>query len=120
MKHRHSRTRQKMSRIIDELGAALFDVGAADLSLHLQKEPEGLRLQVLSDFDPSRRTQVERLCRLLQPEIRDPALAETFWALAGSDLESGTSEISLVGQLLDSARITLEERTVRMELFVCR
>ena len=29
MKQRHSQTRQKMSRIIDELGAALFDVGAA-------------------------------------------------------------------------------------------
>ena len=120
MIHRRSQTRQKMSRIIDEIGAALFAAGAKEISFRLKKEPEGLRLLVQGDYQAEYRPRLERLSRLLQPEIRDPALAETFWELAGSDLEPGTSELALVGQILDGASITLDSRRIEMELFVAR
>ena len=116
MKQRHPQARQKMSRVIDEIGAALFACGATEVSLRLKKEPEGLRLLVL----PVNRPKLERLGKLLQPEIRDPALAETFWELAGADLADDTSELALVGQILDDARVTLGDTQVEMELFVAR
>lgn len=37
MKQRHPQARQKMSRIIDEIGAALFACGATEVSLRLKK-----------------------------------------------------------------------------------
>ena len=101
MKQRHPQARQKM---IDEIGAALFACGATEVSLRLKKEPEGLRLLVQGDYLPANRAKLERLGKLLQPEIRDPALAETFWELAGADLAHDTSELALVGQILDDAR----------------
>ena len=106
MKQRHPQARQKMSRVIDEIGAALFACGATEVSLRLKKEPEGLRLLVQGDYLPVNRPKLERLGKLLQPEIRDPALAETFW------------ELALVGQILDDARVTLGDTQVEMELFV--
>lgn len=120
MKQRHPQARQKMSRIIDEIGAALFACGATELSFRLKKEPEGLRLLVQGDYDAACRVKMERLAKLLQPEIRDPALAETFWELAGADLAHDTSELALVGQILDDARVTLGEQSVELELFVAR
>ena len=69
---------------------------------------------------PVNRPKLERLGKLLQPEIRDPALAETFWELAGADLADDTSELALVGQILDDARVTLGDTQVEMELFVAR
>ena len=117
---RRSQVRQKMSRIIDEIGAALFAAGAEEISFQLKKEPEGLRLLVLADYTPENRQKLERLSCLLRPEIRDPALAETFWELAGADLESGTSELSLVGQILSDAQITLDHSRIEMNLFVER
>ena len=120
MKHRHSRTRQKMSRIIDEIGAALFALGAAELSLRVKKEPEGMRLLVQGNYAPSFQAQAERLASLLQPEIRDPALAETYWELAGSDLDTGTSELALVGQILDDAHVALHDGQIELNLFIAR
>mgnify|MGYP003301762978 FL=1 len=120
MKQRHPQARQKMSRVIDEIGAALFSCGATEVSLRLKKEPEGLRLLVQGDYLPVNRPKLERLGKLLQPEIRDPALAETFWELAGADLAHDTSELALVGQILDDARVTLGDTQVEMELFVAR
>ena len=58
--------------------------------------------------------------KLLQPEIRDPALAETFWELAGADLAHDTSELALVGQILDGAHVAIEDAGVSMDLFVAR
>ena len=109
MKQRHPQARQKMSRIIDEIGAALFACGATEVSLRLKKEPEGLRLLVQSDYTAENRPKLERLSKLLQPEIRDPALAETFWELAGADLAHDTSELALVGQILDGAHVAIED-----------
>ena len=120
MKQRHPQARQKMSRVIDEIGAALFACGATEGSLRLKKEPEGLRLLVQGDYSTGNRPKLERLSKLLQPEIRDPALAETFWELAGADLADDTSELALVGQILDDARVVLGEQSVEMELFVAR
>ena len=120
MKQRHPQARQKMSRVIDEIGAALFACGATEVSLRLKKEPEGLRLLVQGDYLPANRPKLERLGKLHQPEIRDPALAETFWELAGADLAHDTSELALVGQILDDARVTLGDTQVEMELFVAR
>ena len=120
MKQRHPQARQKMSRVIDEIGAALFACGATEVSLRLKKEPEGLRLLVQGDYSTENRPKLERLSKLLQPEIRDPALAETFWELAGADLADDTSGLALVGQSLDDARVVLGEQSVEMELFVAR
>ena len=118
MKQRHPQARQKMSRIIDEIRAALFACGALELSLRLKKGPEGLRLLVQSDYIAVNRPKLERLSKLLQPEIRDPALAETFWELAGADLAPDTSELALVGQILDSAHVTLQDSRIELDLFV--
>ena len=112
MKQRHPQARQKMSRVIDEIGAALFACGATEVSLRLKKEPEGLRLLVQSDYTAENRPKLERLSKLLQPEIRDPALAETFWELAGADLAHDTSELALVGQILDGAHVAIEDAGV--------
>ena len=120
MKQRNPQTRQKMSRVIDEIGAALFACGASEVSLRLKKEPEGLRLLVQGNYTPENRPKLERLAKLLQPEIRDPALAQTFWELAGADLADDTSELALVGQILDDASVTLTDDSVEMELFVGR
>ena len=120
MKPRHPQARQKMSRVIDELGAVLFSCGASELSMTLKKEPEGLRLLVSSDYAPENRPRLDRLQKLLQPEIRDPALAETFWELAGADLAHDTSELALVGQILDGACVDIHDARVDMDLFVAR
>lgn len=120
MKHRNSQYRQKMSRIIDEISTVLFRAGAQEVSLRAKKEPDGMRLLVQADYAPAERAHLEHLCSLLQPAFRDPALAETFWNLAGLDLEEDeSSELTLVGQILDAASFELSDKSITLDLFVC-
>ncbi len=110
--------RRKMSHIIDELYSALFRAGAGEVELRLHKEEKGLRLHVVSDYTPEHRREVERMAEMLQPVLRNPALVEAYWELAGGEQYTSDSEMNLVGQMLDETRVDIGEQKVEMELFL--
>ena len=58
------------------------------------------------------------MVRLLQPQVRDPALVESYWELAGGAQYSSESELALVGQMLDAAIVEVTDGHVRMDLFI--
>ena len=116
-KHLHL-ARRKMSRIIDEIYTALLHCGSEEVSLRIRKEAEGLRLHVDSDFNPEHLDDIERMGELLQPAVRSPAMVEMYWELAGEDQYSSESEMALVGQMADSAELTVEGNAVKIEITV--
>lgn len=118
MKKRMYRARRRMNRVISELSQALLLAGGKDIRLHLTREESGLRLQLEGDFHPDHQRTMERMAKLLQPAIRDPAIAETYDELMGEDQYTGDSEISLVGHILDESRITVEPGWVKMNLYL--
>ena len=116
-KHLHL-ARRKMSRIIDEIYTALLHCGSEEVSLRIQKEADGLRLHVDSDFNPEHLDDIERMGELLRPAVRSPAMVEMYWELAGEDQYSSESEMALVGQMADSAELTVDGNAVKIEITV--
>ena len=116
--HSMHMARRKMSHVIDELYTAMFRAGAKDVDLHLSKEERGLRLRVTSDYLPEHRRDLERMAEMLQPELRNPALVEAYWELAGGDQYTSDSEMNLVGQMLDDAKVSIGDDQVEMEFFL--
>ena len=118
-KHTHAHmARRKMSHIIDELYTAFFRAGGREVELRLLREMEGLRLQVVGDYAPENQHMMESMAELLQPEVRNPALVEAYWELAGGDQYTSDSELNLVGQMLDSASVELRDGKVIMDLYL--
>ena len=116
-KHMHM-ARRRMSHVIDELYTALFRAGGREVELRLVKEEAGLRLLVRGDFAPENQTLMERMGERLQPSVRNPALVETYWELAGGDQYTSDSELALVGQMLDGASIEVGPGRVSMDLYL--
>ena len=116
-KHIHL-ARRRMSHVIDEVYTALFRAGGKEVNIHLNKEEDGLRLSVKGDYLPEHRHDMERMAEMLQPKIRDPGLVEAFWELAGGDQYSSDSELALVGQIIDEAKVRVEDDSVEMELYL--
>jgi len=117
MKHMHM-ARRKMSHVIDELYTAMFRAGGKEAQLNLSRDGSGIRLHVVGDYSPEHRHDMESLARQLQPELRNPALVEAYWELAGGDQYTSDSELNLVGQMLDDAKVTLSEDRIEMELYI--
>ena len=115
-KHLHM-ARRKMCRVIDELYTLLLRSGGA-VDLHIRREAEGLRLLAEGDFAPEHRHEMENLAEMLQPEVRNAALVEEFWELAGGDQYTSDSELALVGQMVDEASIQVGEKRVEIALYI--
>ena len=116
-KHIHL-ARRRMSHVIDELYTALFRAGGKEVDLRLVKEEDGLRLFVKGDYTPEHRHQLESMAEMLQPKVRDVGLVEAYWELAGGDQYTGDSELTLVGQIIDSAKVNLQENEVEIEVYL--
>lgn len=111
-------TRRRMSHVIDELYTSLFRAGCHEVNIRLTREENGLRLFVEGDYTPEHRAELERMAKLLRPEVRDMGLVEEYWELAGDDQCTPDSELVLVGQIVDDAKITIDERSVALELYL--
>ena len=118
MKKNMHMARRRMSHVIDELYTALFRLGGDEVELRLRKEENGLRLMARGDFLPEHLSPVERLAEMLQPAVRNRALVETYWELAGGDQYTSDSELSLVGQMLDEAKVEILDGEVKMDLYL--
>ena len=110
--------RRKMCRAIDELYTLLLRSGGETVDLHIHREEEGLRLLAAGDFDPERRQNMERMREMLCPAVRNAALVEEFWELAGGDQYTSDSELALVGQMVDEAQVQVGENRVKIELYI--
>ena len=122
-KHAHSHNhmhmaRRKMSHVIDELYTTFFRAGGKEVNLHLVREASGLRLLVEGDYSVEHQRMMETTKKMLQPELRNPALVEAYWELAGGDQYTSDSELNLVGQMLDSAEVEIHDGKVKMDLFM--
>ena len=117
MRHLHL-ARRKMCRAIDELYTLLLRSGGERVDLHIRREAEGLRLLAEGDCAPAHRQDMERLGEMLQPAVRNPALVEEFWELAGEEDYAGGSELALVGQMVDRASAAVGEGQVELDLFI--
>ena len=118
MKKRMHMARRRMNHIISELNHALLLTGCREITLHLLREDAGLRLMIDAAVDQEHLHAIERMAALLQPAVRNPALVETYWELAGEDQYTSDSEMSLVGQMLDRAQVELAGGQVHMDLYI--
>ena len=91
------RARRRMNHVVSELSHALLLAGGSEIDMRLIREEGGLRLYLEGNFDPEHQRGMERVARLLQPAVRDPAL---------------------VGQMVDESRVVVETGRVRMNLFL--
>ena len=118
MKKRMYRARRRMNHVVAELSRALLMAGGTEIEMRLTREEAGLRLRLEGDFEPEHQRAMERMAKLLQPLVRDPALVETYGELMGEDQYTEQGEIALVGQLLDESRVVVEPGRVRMNLYL--
>ena len=116
-KHIHL-ARRRMSHVIDEMYTALFRAGGREVDMCLVKEEDGLRLFVKGDYSAEHRHEMERMSEMLQPKVRDMGMVEAYWELAGGDQYTSDSELTLVGQIIDGAKVTLGESNVEIEIYL--
>lgn len=110
-------TARKMSKIIDELVCFFFSIGSDDVKMNLKKENGGYTLFLESNYSPDHRKEVGDLDKFLNVTEKNEGLEEFFWQLAGVSGLGNDSELHLIGQMIDGAKLEIAESYVKLELF---
>ncbi len=107
---------KKTAKIVEELTMFFFALGAEHIASKLDKEDKQVKIMFEADYDPVYADKLEHLDQYLNGQKND-GMEDIYWELAGSGDPGETSQLLLIGMMIDKAEIAIGEETVRLELY---
>lgn len=107
---------KKIGKIVEELTMFFFSVGGNSISSHIKREGRMVVINFASNFDVEQRERLANLEKYLN-EPRNEGMEDIYWELAGSSEPNESSQLLLLGVMLDKAEVLIEEDKVYLKLY---
>lgn len=107
---------KKVGKIIEELTMFFFSVGADSISSHVKREDNMVIINFASNYDVEQKERLVYLNKYLN-EPKNEGMEDIYWELAGSGDPNETSQLLLLGMMLDKAEVTVDEDRVYLKLY---
>ena len=107
---------KKTAKIVEELTIFFFALGAEHVSSDIQRTGTQAVISFEADYHPMYADKVEKLDQYLNGQKND-GREDIYWELAGSGDPGETSQLLLVGMMIDRAEIEVKDRLVRLKLY---
>ncbi|MEF9983242.1 MAG: hypothetical protein RR806_04770 [Oscillospiraceae bacterium] len=104
---------RKLAKIIEELTMFFFSIEATDISSKIEIENNVATITFSADYNSKYANKFETMTRLLSTP-KDEMLEEEYWQLAGSGEDGDTSQLLLIGVMVDSTDIDIDCEKVRI------
>lgn len=107
---------KKTTKIIEELTIFFFSIGATDISSRIQSHENNVIITFRSNYDPLSEHKLNCIEKRLKGQ-KSEYLEDLYWELAGSGDPGETSQLLLVGMMVDKADVIREDGyvTIRLE-----
>ena len=106
---------RKAAKIVAELTMFFLSVGADDISSGIKKEDGQGILTFRANYRPEEAHRLKELNSL--KEQRNNGIEDIYWELAGSGNFGETSQLHLVGMMVDRAEVRIEDGYVNLILY---
>ena len=107
--------KKKLVKIVEELTLFFFTVGGNDISSRIHETPEKAVISVSSNYYPECASKLDSLKEFLTRE-RNSCIEDVYWELAGCGDTDHSSQLLLVGVMVDNAIIDISEDRVTVTL----
>lgn len=107
---------KKTAKIIEELTMFFFTVEAACIDTRIERTQNAVTIRMEADFNPSYADRLSRLDHYLNGQKND-GMGDIYWELAGSGDPGESSELLLVGMMIDRAEIELAADRAKLTLY---
>ena len=108
--------RKKLAKIIDELTIYFFAVGADCMQSGIKIDGRHAVIEFRANYKPEFFSQVKKVEEYLN-EPKNEGIEDFYWELAGSGEPGETSQLLLVGMMIDRADIEIGETEVSLRLY---
>lgn len=107
---------KKTAKIVEELTVFFFALGAETIESKIHREENQMVISFLADYRQEYAHKLRKLDEYLNGPKND-GMEDVYWELAGSGEPGETSQLLLVGMMIDRANIRIEEGYVILELY---
>lgn len=107
---------KKVAKIIEELTMFFFAIGADKIESGIEKKDKDVTIHFHSNFDPSYSDRVKGLHQFFNEE-KNEGMEDIYWELAGSGDPGESSQILLVGMMVDKADVCVGVDEVELTLY---
>lgn len=106
---------RKLVRIIAELTMFFLGIGAEHISSGIERVGEKSKIVFHADYPPGCEDKLKELDKLSQQ--RNDGIEDIYWELAGAGNHGQTSQLMLVGMMVDKAEVAVAEGAVDLALY---
>ena len=97
---------KKVAKIVEELTVYFFALGADTVESKIHRDGKGAVISFLADYKPEYAGRLKKLDQFLNGPKND-GIEDVYWELAGSGDPGETSQLLLVGMMIDRASIRM-------------
>jgi len=107
---------KKITKIIEELTIYFFALGAKKIQSDIELNGHQAVIRFRTDYNPECRGYLDRLEEYLN-EPKNEGIEDFYWELAGSGDPGESSQLLLVGMMVEKAEVEIGEREVYLTLY---
>ena len=108
--------RKKVAKIIEELTMYFFTLGATRIQSEIEMQERQAVIRFKADYAGEEREGLKKLQEFLN-EPKNKGIEDFYWELAGSGDPGETSQLLLVGMMIDKFEINIGESEVSLVLY---
>lgn len=107
---------KKVGKIVEELTMFFFTVGADKMSSSIERHGNLVKIVFRSNYLPENEHEIHTLEKYLN-EPRNEGIEDIYWELAGSGDPGESSQLLLVGMMVDRHEIKKFDNEVEVTLY---
>ena len=112
MKHEE----KKVAKIIEELTMFFFTVGADEIETKITRNDHTDIIWISANYDEEYKDELAYLDEYLNKE-KNEGLEDIYWELAGSGDPGESSQLLLIGMMIDKAEIQITDSRVEVKMY---
>lgn len=107
---------KKVAKIVEELTLYFFAIGADEIKSGIVRRENDAVITFHANYAPEYRHKLHSLDKYLN-EPKNDGIEDIYWELAGSGDPGETSQLLLLGMMVDRAEIRIEDEYVDLKLY---
>lgn len=107
---------KKIGKIVEELTMFFFSIGGEHITSGIDREDNQVVITFESDYLPECSDELKRLSEYLN-EPKNDGVEDIYWELAGSGDPGESSQLLLLGMMLDKAEVNIGSDRVHLKLY---
>lgn len=107
---------KKIAKIVEELTMFFFAVGADKMTSGIERGEEEVKIAFRSNYLPEYEHSIDKLEEYLG-EPKNAGMEDIYWSLAGSGDPGESSQLLLVGMMIDRYEMEKEDGWVTLTLY---